>query len=420
MLPPNTERLARTKLQSELADVYENGPIQDPARFSGRADLLERCHAELAKPGMSFAIHGARGLGKSSFVNVLLVDRKFARRTAERDMQFARLFGPVLERLNEGLVIVQRTNSDAATVNVGVNAPVIQAGSEITTGASNTLEPVIPAQIDFDFVAAALANQASRIDAIVIEEFQRLPALAQRDVVQLMHTLADSGAAVRIVAVGITELDEQLMTDTEYKDYVGRCITPVALPPMTDAELRDIIERRANQGATLVADVADDLVWVASGYPALVQRVMYAACSRWLRENLASLLASAAAGLLSAVVGRLLPGVNENIVVKRIELDKAGVTVGRTELDTAIKAYAIDFESQQLKGAASYDGAVVDPDTKALLEAYARADSDDLAMDAAAALSLPGDLKPPGGLRPYLRAKLLLEGLGSGPDCSAR
>jgi type II secretory pathway predicted ATPase ExeA len=322
-------------------------------------------------------------------------------------MEFDRLFGPILKALNEGLVITQRTISDKETTKVGVNAQVLQAGGELSTEYSDSYMPVVPEVIDFDFVATALKKHAEQLDTIVIEEFQRLSTTTQRDVVQLMKVLCDQAIPARIIIIGITEVGGQLTEDREYQEYIGRCIITVAMPRMTPEELRDIIDRRAVSGIRVAEDVAGDLVWVASGYPALVHRVMFDAVLRWIVANVAALVLSVI-DLASRVVGFFSAGAGKTIAVKRIELDKAGVNVARKELEDALRQYVASFESEELRGS-SYERTVINEQAKAALDAYALADGDELEAQAAGAL-LPKDLRPPAGLRPYLRAKLLLAG----------
>jgi Cdc6-like AAA superfamily ATPase len=422
---------ARSKLEAELADVYSQRPITDPTRFSGRAELLDFCRSQLLVPGMSFAVYGDRGIGKTSFVNVLLADKNFMRRTAEANMGFDRLLAHVMSALGEAWTPTERRASDKATVKGTVKAPLAELGNEVSTEHGETYQPVMPASIDFDFVADALARRAKDVDAIVIEEFHRLPAESRRSTVQLMKVLADRGVDLRVIAVGITEWGQELMADREYKDYIGRNIVAIRLSRMTSAELSDIIARREAAGVRVPEDVAADLIWVAAGYPALVHRVMFDATATWIRANTQALVVAAVgvfAGVLGAVSG--LPGIGLSLAelgIKGVSLKKVDARVGRPNLEAALTRFIAIYEEQEIPPH-GYEQAAGDPKAKKMLDAYMLSDDDDFRPETAAAqaglsagtarrawtqtcgiLFGPTDkAKPPAGFRSYLRARRLL------------
>jgi hypothetical protein len=404
------DQRALDKLQGELAGVYEMGPIRQPERFSGRVALLNVCRSELAKPGMSFAVHGARGLGKSSFVNVLLAGKKFLRRTSQADMDFAQLFWPIVKALDEGLEITEVGVTDSTKIKAGVKSPVAESGTELSSEFATRWAAMMPDALDLDFVATALTKHADAIDAVVVEEFQRLPASSQRHVVQLMHTLADKASSVHVVVIGITPLGEQVMTDEEFKDYVGRCITAIELPRMTAAELRDIIEKRVRDGVQISPEVADDLAWAASGYPAVIHRVMFSAAVAWMIEHLGELMTQLLSQLFASALGRLkLQSAQDWAVVRKVELSSAGLVVARPELEAALHKEVSTFESQNPLVARGYAAVGTDGDDRGLAMQFAESDEDDHAQDVATALGLAGEVSLPPGFRAYVRARLLLD-----------
>jgi hypothetical protein len=267
-------------------------------------------------------------------------------------------------------------------------------------------------------------HRKREVDAIVIEEFHRLLPPSQRAIMQLMKTLADRGGEVRLVAVGTRRIGDELMKDREYKDYIGRTITPVALPRMTNSELRDIIDRRLARGVGVDEQVAAGLVWVASGYPALVHRVMYDSSARWIRRNSYEAIASSVGAALAVVnpVAMLIP----IVAMAFVSLRKAGVTVGPAEFSAVLAQYVAQFEREELGGKP-----IADPQTQQLLHEYAIADDEEYDLEAlasragltrsiahrawkehAAQLLTENERRLLPGLRSYVRAKLLLGGYG--------
>jgi hypothetical protein len=111
------------------------------------------------------------------------------------------------------------------------------------------------------------------------------------------------------------------------------------------------------------------------------------------------------------------------ILVGRVNLRKAGISVGWTELEVALKQQIASFEQEELGGSR-----IADPPTLKLLEEYALSEEDAFDLDSMAELAglspgaarrawnkqarmlrtdARGTLLP--GLRPYVRARLLVE-----------
>jgi Cdc6-like AAA superfamily ATPase len=430
MVTGDIEQRANTRLVDELNDVYTRGPITDPSRFSGREEQLELCRSRLSVPGMSFVIYGDRGLGKTSFANVLLARKQSVRVEAQDYMSFEQVLGKILEKLDEGWVIKELHTADKQVGKGAIKAPGVEFGAEVASEYGEAYVPISPARVDFDRVAEALARHTTEEAAVAIDEFHRLSATSQEAIGQLMHVLADRGVAVPIVVTGTAEWGEELMASREFKDYIDRNITAVRLPLMTPAELRDIIDKRARYGVHISDDVAADLVWVAGGYPAPIQSVMYDATVRWIKLNAAQVLGPLVTGIAKAVLrfsglGRIA----DNLVIRRVELSKVGVSIGRAEIENELKERVKAFESAELHTYA-FREAVSEPGLRAFVEAYALSDDDEFNLEAIAEqagvsvmearrlctdmgarlFSSRKDLRPVTGLRPYVRAVLLLEG----------
>jgi hypothetical protein len=224
--------------------------------------------------------------------------------------------------------------------------------SDIAPGGAATLGSGFSAVV----VADTLARHQRDLDAVVIDEFHRLPATTQRAVVQLMKVLADRGVAIAVIAIGNAEWGERLWPDREYRDYVGRNITAVALPPMTTDELRDIIDRRVADGVQIPDAVAAKLTWVAGGYPGIIHTVMSYAGVQWLASNSAALLTPTAKAVASALAGSttVFRSVAEALiaagVLHRVKLKKARMLIGSTEVGIALEQHAKFYETVVLGG----------------------------------------------------------------------
>lgn len=420
---------AKTTLEKELDEVYSQRPISDPSRFSGRVEQLSHCRTQLAVRGMSFAIYGERGLGKSSFVNVLLDGRRVLKRTAEEEMPFAQLLGEVLTALGENMVITETNTREGSNTTATLKTPVAEVGAGASAEIGQTFSAIQPAGVDLDRVAAALGRHSADLDFVVIEEFHRLGPGSQRSLVQLMKAISDRDVGVRLVVTGTRDWGDQLMTDAEYKAYIGRNITPVRLPAMTMAELGDIIAKRAKLGITVDANVAKRLTWVASGYPALVHRVMFDAGARWIAQNVVAVAGSLIGAVTSALLGSLGGAgvaMASSLVQRKADLKKADVSVGKSDLDSALERYARTYESES-QSAGGYAALAVDDHLRRILDAYAFdgavefnlgsvaksaglsvGDAREICALAPAWFTSHETPRPAAGLRPYLRAMAVL------------
>ncbi len=61
-----------TMSEIDIHNVFSPGQeIQEPQRFAGRKRNIEQAIKALARPGASILVYGERGVGKSSFVEMV-------------------------------------------------------------------------------------------------------------------------------------------------------------------------------------------------------------------------------------------------------------------------------------------------------------------------------------------------------------
>jgi hypothetical protein len=426
MPSPEIEERARATLEDQLKGVYTQRPIKDPARFSGRQELLEKCRSSVRATDMAaYAVYGERGIGKNSFVNVWLADRPVQTRTAEAEMDFAALFAPVLESLGENLVVTELLRGQSQVSSLEARIPHAPLGLRTEAGStrSETRAPITPATIDYDRLADALGRHTN--DVVVIDEFHRLALGVKLQVVQLIKRLANRDDAPLVVIIGTTDWNKDLLGDPEAAKYVRRHIEPVALPRLSPAELRDIIDKRKAFGVNITDDVATNLIWVANGYPALIHRVVTIAAIRWIATHAAELVTRLMEGFFA--IAKFAWALTR--AAKHAKLSEAGVVVGQAELEVALRQDVAGFETAIADGH-GYDEAATDPEAKALLDAYALSEDEAFDLDALAQrtqlsvsaarrafnrrcsqiVRVGDDLVSRPGVKSYLRAKLVLRG----------
>lgn len=250
-------------------------PIRDPALFSGRAKLLERCRRLLPRLGVTLLLYGERGIGKTSFCNVLLHDKR-SRSWQASSGNPQELFVTILASLGIDLTVSERTYTGRA----GITAPV-NLGGEI----SETRVPIAPRASDVNFLVERLGNVDLDMDAIVIDEVQEIREPAGRLwLAALAKAWSDAGARPLLVFIGAGNNPKDLLGD-EVEHYGARHIHAEHVTPLSGAEARDILARREALGVGVKAKAGKMALNVADGQPWRVQRVMLEAVLNGLRDH---------------------------------------------------------------------------------------------------------------------------------------
>jgi hypothetical protein len=241
-----------------------------------------------------------------------------------------------------------------------------------------------------------------------------------------MKAGADRGLRFHFVAVGVASEDESFINDDEFREYLQRNIVAVRLPRMDASELSDIVTKRRELFSIDVEDeVLRDLDWVARGYPAHLHQIALEAALTWIQRNSSAI--SAYLGGREGVLGRLLRRFGSRPAATT-ELD---VSISRDEFDKALTQFARVYATINPDTAKAYSISSAD-ECKAIIDHYATSDSDvvplagiarSMRLDEVGVSRLVGaacsallEEEPVGslratkpGLRPYLRACLLLE-----------
>ena len=365
------------KIQQELAQIFTPGvPIANPELFSGRQDLLDTLGRELLVTGRNFVLYGERGVGKTSFYNVLLNGLAVERHNCSKQDDFVTIFLNILSKRGEQFTAADQESLAKMGYKIGDKLPIAVEGS---VEAKAKEIPVAQRRLDLNFVLNKLRRLERKVQVIVLDEFHNIESDdVQTGIIEVVKGLSDEKISIKLVLVGIAESDTDLLTSPEYPQYKGRHFVATRIPRMNREELADIIYKRERLFHIKFAkqDVSE-LSRIAAGYPQFAHDLALSACMAWLVANFAAVFAHWVDKfpLLGLVARPFL----RSVTVESIEWD-----ITARDLNQAVTRLAKQFEtnepamSRRLKDSMAGNDP---PGIRAALGLLATTEADDVGID---------------------------------------
>lgn len=321
------------KLRAELGRIFTpSTPIKDPALFSGRTDLLKDLTNQLNIPGKVLILYGDRGVGKTSFCNVLLQGRRAHTYNCTKEDDFVSIFLNVLRDLNQHLT--DQELLEGATL--GLEAGIGGVKASVADTVSSKLKPIGDERLDQAGVLRRLKDINPLVDTLVFDEAQNLSGHGiHRQLNSLLKGFSDNNIGIQVVFVGIAQSDEELLPrDPSYADYKLRHYTTARIPPMTLAEIEDIIDRRQRFRISFGKQDKKDLAAMSGGYPFIAHTLALYATFAWLTENAATLLTNWLIRL--PFLGKWFGGSDAKVI-------KIDMSVTRNHLLEGVRMFVVEF-----------------------------------------------------------------------------
>jgi AAA domain len=225
-------------------------------------------------------VYGERGIGKTSFCNVLLEGQRVMHHLCSREDSFVSIFRRLLSRLGEDLTTSEITDTKAGGVEL---APGIGIKAKADRGRSTKRIPIAPEQLDLNALLDRLRDRQSAIDAFVLDEFENIDSPARMQLMEVVKGMADRGLIPALVLVGVAAGPEDLVDVDQLRPYVRRNIHIVHLPRLGNQDIRDLIAQRQPHGIRPAdTTIVDDIVHVSCGYPFHAHYLAREACRAWL------------------------------------------------------------------------------------------------------------------------------------------
>lgn len=343
---------AKFDLEEQLSKVYTPGnPINDSNLFSGRQELLNRLRSQLLITGTNFIFYGERGVGKTSFCNVLFTGYMIHSHTCSRNDDFVTIFLNILS--SRGLQFTETENRLLAEAGYKIGSDnLLSVEGKISAGEKE--EPIAKQRLDLNFVLKKLAQLQTQIDAIVLDEFQNIKRQEiQTEIIEVVKGLADTNIKLRIVIVGIADSDTQLLTSQEYPQYKMRHFIAEKIPKMGFKELQDIIDKREQLfGIKFEPEVKRWVAEISSGYPQYAHKLALYSCYSWVGENIIK-IGESLINLIRSIFG---------ISSKSPSIESINMNITPKNLAVAVKQFIEEFDANYTEVAPQYRKAIESSD----------------------------------------------------------
>jgi Cdc6-like AAA superfamily ATPase len=227
------------QLAFEISTLFDGAPIDEEDLFAGRATEVRRIIEAVFSKSKHVVLFGEKGVGKTSLSNVFWKRfhrtlRSFivARVQANPTDTFSSLWLRALEELR------------AAGVSTGKGEYV---NFEIEPGESST-----PSKIRRELQKCG----ANALPIIIVDEYSEIvDADCKKLTANLIKEFYDFSITTTVIVVGVAENISELIDDHA---SIDRALVQIPLSRMSNAELMEIIQKRANR---TVMTVSGDAIW---------------------------------------------------------------------------------------------------------------------------------------------------------------
>jgi AAA+ ATPase superfamily predicted ATPase len=343
----NKQSEALADLQNQAAKIYTPGkPITEAKLFSGREAILKDLKNSLLMSPTSLIIYGERGVGKTSFCNIVLEGYRYERHNCSKEDDFVTIFLNILTKLGEQFTEGERKILAEAGYSIGDNN-LLSVTAKI--GGEDLIKPIADRRLDLNFVLNKFGKVKSQLNAIILDEFQNItnPKI-QTQIIEVVKGFADNDIPVMIIISGVANLDTELLTSEEYPQYKLRHFTAVKLPRMQVSEIRDIIDKRKTFGIQVGDEEKDSIAQIASGYPTYAHRLALNATFNCLRRNISEIVRIFLSSI--SIFGFKLSRLFRE---RKVDLKKIDIKVIADDLSESIMSFIREFNENYKK---TFDG----------------------------------------------------------------
>ncbi|MDL2169758.1 ATP-binding protein [Asaia sp. HumB] len=283
-----------TLRKTEVKKIFTpSRPVTDQNIFSGRKEQLKECCSILETPGLHGILYGERGVGKTSFANIISIFLKagFVVDGKVDDVNIS-LVGDVnvikvecsssdtFETLIKSIYSQVTITTIKEKIGFGHEGEVEQ--QEITLASTLTDKTsFLPSHV------AMVFRQLPGKNFVIIDEFDRLRAdtFSLANFADFLKVLSDVGEAsnVHFLIIGVGESVSSIIGEHA---SIERNLTQVHMSTMAEGEITNIIKKGLKKlEMTMGTDIVDNVVSICCGYPHYAHLLCLYACMNALNDN---------------------------------------------------------------------------------------------------------------------------------------
>jgi Cdc6-like AAA superfamily ATPase len=236
-----------SSLRHEAEQLFTPGTaIKEQELFAGRQEQITKLAQRIRLSGGHAVIYGERGVGKSSLVNIF----RYVADASPSRVQYIRVAATDGDDYNALFVKIFKR----MTLEEGERRTRL---SDLYEGKQITPDDVL---LEFENFSSAT------VPIIVIDEFDRLKDHQAKTLVSdTVKLISDEAINATFFIVGVSDAVEELLHGHE---SIGRALSQVEMPRMSDSEIIDIINRRLKRaGIKITSDAIWDCVFICKGLP---------------------------------------------------------------------------------------------------------------------------------------------------------
>ena len=260
----------------KISEIYTPAyPIEIQDLFSGRIEQISKAVTLLPQKGYHIIVYGDRGVGKTSFANILRViiehsKIQVSKTSCNSEHTFDGLWRNVFSQF--------KLTYEEAKVRIGF-------GSEIEKTETNVLFSNLIGEGEMEVTKIMeLLNYLGEC-VIILDEFDRLNSskFNKKLFTDTIKAISDSIPNITIIIVGVSEDVSGLITEHE---SIERNLAQVYLPTMSPEEIKGIIIK--GEGPLNVKyeeGVISKIIELSSGFPHFTHSLCYHACYFAISQN---------------------------------------------------------------------------------------------------------------------------------------